>query len=133
MRRCRGAREGGRPRPPASRIRALAGGSARADVVGVGRDGGDHLAAQLGVALDEAGGMAVVDAEQVVEHQHLPVGPGSCADADHRHIESRGMMASVTGGRDRLEDDARSILPPASASALSSSATASSAVRPWER
>ena len=45
-----------------------------ADVGGVRADALDHLLAHLGVAADEPGLVALVDAEQVVEDENLAVG-----------------------------------------------------------
>src|SRR5260370_1342178 len=58
-----------------NRVAVLGAGElAVPDLVGVLRDAGDHLRLDVREALDEPGGMAVVDPEQVVEHQNLPVG-----------------------------------------------------------
>ena len=78
--------------------------AARAHVVGVGRDSGDHVGLQMGVALGEAGAHPVVDPEQVVEHQNLAVGVGAGADPDHGDLHARGQRGGHGGG-DRLEDD----------------------------
>src|SRR5579884_2657232 len=48
---------------------------------------GHHLGLYLPVAFGEPGGVAVVDPEQVVEHQDLSVGGGTGADADDRDLE----------------------------------------------
>src|SRR5207302_3812856 len=53
---------------------------AAAHLGGVGGDAGHHLIAQLAVALGEARRVPVVDAEQIVEHQHLAVGGGAGTD-----------------------------------------------------
>ena len=73
----------------------------------VGGEGGhplDHLLADVRVALDEARGVAVVDAEEVVEHEHLAVGGRARADADHRHLHARHDQLGERAG-DRLEHD----------------------------
>ena len=62
--------------------------AARAHVLGVGADAGVHLLLEVGVALDEARAEAVADAEQVVEDEHLPVGRGPGADADHGDLDA---------------------------------------------
>src|SRR5207248_2452844 len=49
----------------------------------------DHRLAHVAVALHEARGVAVVDPEQVVEHEHLPVGCRPGADSDHRNLDLR--------------------------------------------
>jgi len=66
--------------------------------------GGDHRRAQVRVALGEAGRVAVVDPQQIVEDQHLTVGCRPGADPDHRHGQA-GHDLGGDGRRDRLEDD----------------------------
>src|SRR5215211_5823259 len=69
-----------------------------------------HLVADPRVALHEARRVAVVDAEQVVEDEHLAVGGWAGADSDHRNLDVRherlGQLA-----RDRLEDDREAARP----------------------
>src|SRR5919108_3762552 len=67
----------------------LLGVLARAYLVGEGGQALDHVVADAGVALDEAADAPVVDAEQVVENEHLPVRGRSRADADHRDLHAR--------------------------------------------
>src|SRR5437763_673897 len=58
-----------------------------AHVGGERRDAVDHRLANVAVALHEPRGVAVVDAEQIVEDQHLPVRVRACPDADDRDLE----------------------------------------------
>ena len=76
----------------------------RAHVLGVGGDARVHLLLEVGVALDEARAEAVADAEQVVEDEHLPVGGGAGADADHGDLDG-GHQLLGDRARDRLEDE----------------------------
>ncbi len=78
--------------------------AARAHVLGVGGDAVVHLLLEVGVALDEAGAEAVADAEQVVEDEHLPVGRGTRADADHGDLQERHQLLGDRAG-DRLEHE----------------------------
>ena len=65
------------------RVAVLGGGeAASADVLGKGRDGSGHVAAQVRVAFDEARLEVVEDPEEVVEDKYLAVGRGSRANAD---------------------------------------------------
>ena len=81
-----------------------AGKLARADLLGVGLDAAQHLRLDGREALDELRLEVVVDRQQVVQHEHLPVGARPGADADHRDLEVRHDRVGHLGG-DRLEDD----------------------------
>ncbi len=70
----------------------------------VGRDAGVHLILEVRVALHEARAAALADPQQVVEHQHLAVGRGPGADADHRHVDQRHQLLG-DGRRNGLEHD----------------------------
>ena len=76
----------------------------RAHVLRVGRHAAQHLALHVGVLLDELRLVAVVDAEQVVQHEHLAVGAGAGADPDHRDLHVVHDRVGHLGG-DRLEHD----------------------------
>src|SRR5215208_4661236 len=77
---------------------------ARADVLDIGAHPAQHLAAHVRVGLDELRLEAAVDAEHVVQHEHLPVRAGAGADTDHGDLHlAHDHVADV--GRDRLEDD----------------------------
>src|SRR4051794_15246880 len=78
--------------------------AALAHVLGKSTHALDHLLLDVGVALHEAPHPAVVDAEQVVKHQHLAVGGRTGADPDHGHLEPRHDGRGEVAG-DRLEDD----------------------------
>ncbi len=67
-------------------------------------DGVDHRRAKLGVLLGEARRPARVDAEHVVQDEHLAIGRGTGADPDHRDLEQRGDVGGDRRG-DRLEHD----------------------------
>ena len=87
------------------RERVLRGGeAASANLVGVVADRRHDLRAQLRVLLGEARRVARVDAEQVVQHEHLAVGVRAGADPDHRDLEQRRDRRGDRG-RDRLEHD----------------------------
>ena len=60
----------------------------RTHLVGVGAHARDHLVLDRGEALGEARAVAVIDAQQVVEHEHLAVGGGTGADADDRDLHA---------------------------------------------
>src|SRR5215211_3793856 len=53
----------------------------------VGADGSADRLAQFGVALEKFGCEHLVEAEHVVQHQHLPVAARSRADADRGNGE----------------------------------------------
>jgi hypothetical protein len=78
------------------------GVAVRAHVLRIGGDALVHLLLEVGVALDEARAEAVPDAEQVVEDEHLPIGRGAGADADHGDLEQRHELVG-DGAWDRLE------------------------------
>jgi hypothetical protein len=82
----------------------LLGVPAGAHLVRVRRHALDHLVAHGGVALDEAGGVPVVDAEKVVENEHLAVRGRARADPDDRDLHLRHDRLGERA-RDRLEDD----------------------------
>ena len=67
---------------------------ARAHLGRVLGDPGDHLLADVRVALDELRRVAAEDAEEVVEDQDLAIGVVPGADADHGNLH-RLMIASV--------------------------------------
>src|SRR3954451_24704226 len=78
------------------------GEAPRADLLGVLRHATDHLLLHVGVTLDELGLEALVDLEQVVQHEHLAVGARTGADADDRHVHVAHDHVGDLGG-DRLE------------------------------
>ena len=100
-------RPGRRGSAPARRHRSSSSAPGRetpvADLGGVFGDPGDHMGPDVREALDEPGHVAVIDAEQVVEHQDLAVGRPPGADPDHR--DSHGHHLGRDRGRDRLQHD----------------------------
>ena len=103
-----------------------------AHVGGVLADRGHHLRAQLDVLLGEARRAARVDAEQVVQHEHLAVGVGAGADPDHRDLEQRrDRRRRPPPGSPRRRSRTRR--PPRARAPARASASARSAVRPCAR
>src|SRR5438132_6808275 len=80
------------------RLRLLVGETPGADVVEVMRDGRARLVAEVGVAADELRGEVVVEAEEIVEDQHLPVAVRAGADADGRRGDALGDHRRQLGG-----------------------------------
>src|SRR6202521_699736 len=73
------------------RVLVLGGGElAGADVLGVGRGRPRDLLRQAGVSLDELRRLAGGESEHVVEHEHLGVGGGTCADSYRRDARRAG-------------------------------------------
>src|SRR2546430_2807964 len=64
------------------------GEAARAHLVRVRLQAFDHRVAHLGETLREPRRVALVHAQQIVEHEHLAVGRPARSDADHRHAHA---------------------------------------------
>ena len=82
----------------------LLGEAVLADVLGVCRDGVADDAREIRVLLHEPRRLAVVEPEEVVPDEHLPVGAAARADADRGHGEVPGDLVG-NRGRHRFEHD----------------------------
>src|SRR6202142_324857 len=82
---------------------ALLGEGPAAHVRRIGLEGGLGRAGQVGISLDEAGRLALGEAEQVVPHEDLPIAVGPRADADGGDLE-QAADAARTGCGDRFHD-----------------------------
>jgi hypothetical protein len=86
-------------------VRLVVGREATAaHVVGKGGDGLHRGVAQRGVAADELGCHALLDAEHVVVHEHLAIAVAAGPDADGRHVDGVGHHGGHPVGH-ALEDD----------------------------
>jgi hypothetical protein len=94
------------PRAPRGRSRTCARSGKRSvrTSAAYSLDRADHLRAQLAYCLAKRGAWPGIDAEHVVQHEHLAVGAGSRADPDHGDLEQPRELGGDRR-RDRLEDD----------------------------
>src|SRR5215203_3336371 len=74
------------------------------DLFAIARHRLDHRLVDLGVALDELRHVAGGDPQEVVEDEHLTVGPGAGADPNRRHLELLDDLVADRRGS-RLDHD----------------------------
>src|SRR6185295_2370473 len=96
-----------RRRGVALRLGGIAPG---ADVLPERRDGAPDRVSGLGVPPHEARRLAEAEADQVVEHEHLPVAVESRADADRGNLDRGGDLAPQLE-RDALQNDRETARP----------------------
>ncbi len=99
------ARGTGRARPRSCRTRVPAPGTTRPDLAGVGGDAVGHRVEQIGVAANELGALALSDAEQIMEDQHLAIVAG-LAPMPMTTPWSAALISAGQHVRHRLQHDA---------------------------